>query len=92
MKIVFDENKRILNLQKHGLDFCDVEVEFFEHALITNAKDGRLLAVGFLVADLIATIFVRLGSQGLSIISMRSASRKERKAYELFQTPRSPHH
>lgn len=84
MQISFDEFKRQLNLTKHGLDFADLDVEYFAEAIVIPAKLGRFMAIGILSNDVIATVFVKLGSQGLSIVSMRPASRKERKAYEQY--------
>jgi uncharacterized DUF497 family protein len=34
MKIVWDEPKRLANLDKHGLDFADLNETFFENALV----------------------------------------------------------
>ena len=48
MKIVWDEPKRLANLEKHGLDFADLNETFFDNAVV---------------------------------ISMRPASRNERKLY-----------
>ena len=86
MQISFDEPKRRQNLEKHGLDFSDLDLDYFADSLIVPAKLGRFMAIGILARDVIATVFVKLGSQGLSIVSMRRASRKERKAYEQYDT------
>ncbi len=40
MIIVWDEPKRLANIDKHGLDFADLSLEFFERALIRPAKRG----------------------------------------------------
>lgn len=82
MQISFDELKRQSNLAKHGLDFKDLDVEYFVNAIIVPAKLFRFMAIGVLSDDVIATVFVKLGTQGLSIVSMRRASRKERKVHE----------
>jgi uncharacterized protein len=42
------------------------------------AKEGRFMAIGVRRNGVIAVVFGRLGSEGISIISMRDASRKER--------------
>lgn len=80
MVIVWDEPKRLANIEKHGLDFADLSLEFFQRALIRPAKRGRLQAVGRLADGTVAVIFVRLGTQGLSIVSMRPANAAERRA------------
>ncbi|MGI6854999.1 BrnT family toxin [Mesorhizobium sp. 1B3] len=80
MKIVWDETKRQTNQTKHGLDFADLDVDFFMNATIYPAKEGRTLALGEFRGEIIlAVIFAPLGSEAISIISMRHASRKERR-------------
>jgi len=34
MRIVWDEPKRLANLDKHGLDFADLNETFFDSALV----------------------------------------------------------
>ncbi len=92
MQISFDESKRLQNLAKHGLDFADLDVDYFLGAIVVPAKLGRFIAIGVLSRDVIATVFAKLGSQGLSIVSMRRASRKERKAYEHYETQTAQTH
>ena len=82
MKILWDEPKRLKNIEKHGLDFRRLDIDFFSDALIVEAKQDRLKAVGILSDDVIAVIFVALGLEGISLISLRPASRKERNLYE----------
>ncbi|MEO8667260.1 MAG: BrnT family toxin [Bauldia sp.] len=80
MRIVWDEPKRLANIEKHGLDFAELSVEFFEAATIYPAKAGRLMALAALNGrPVIAVVFLPLGTEGISIISMRTASLKERK-------------
>ena len=79
MKIVWDEPKRRQNIAKHGLDFASLTLEFFETASIDVARQNRFLAVGELDGvAIVAVIFRPLGSEALSVISMRRASRSER--------------
>lgn len=80
MNIVWDEPKRLANIDKHGLDFADLSLEFFQRALIRPAKRGRLQAVGRLADGTVAVIFVRLGAEGLFVVSMRPANAPERRA------------
>ncbi|WP_438751907.1 BrnT family toxin [Pararhizobium sp. O133] len=81
MKIVYDENKRILNLRKHGLDFAALRPEFFAAGIVVLAKLNRLKAIGPFDGETVSVVFFQLGSEGLSVISMRPASRTERKLY-----------
>lgn len=79
MKIIFDEAKRQSNIGKHGLDFADLTLEFFLGARIYSAKQGRSIAVGELEGRIVvAAVFKPLGSEALSVISLRPASQKER--------------
>ena len=81
MKIMWDEPKRETNIAKHGMDFADLTLEFFRDANIASAKSGRFIAVGELGGQpVIAVVFRPLGSEALSVISMRPASNKERKS------------
>ena len=76
--IVWDEPKRQTNLANHGLDFADLEEWFFLEAVTVPAKEGRHMAIGRLGDGTIAVVFALLGTEGVSVISMRPASRKER--------------
>ncbi len=78
MIIVWDEPKRRVNLDKHGIDFADFNEAFFESALIFPAKAGRSIAIGTLNRTVVV-IFARLGTEGVSLISARPASGKERR-------------
>ncbi len=78
--ILWDEAKRISNLNKHGLDFADLTPEFFEGAVVFPSYGSRFVAVGELRGEtIIAVVFLPLGTEALSIVSMRLASRKERR-------------
>lgn len=78
MMIVWDEPKRQSNLAKHGLDFADLDERFFLSSVVIPAKDGRHMAIGRLADGAIAVVFAVLGVEGVSVISMRPASLKER--------------
>jgi uncharacterized DUF497 family protein len=76
--VTWDERKRLSNLAKHGLDFADLTLEFFLGSRVAPGKDGRFKAVGELDGESIVVVFRPLGSEALSVISMRRASKKER--------------
>ncbi|OJT96397.1 MAG: hypothetical protein BGN83_21935 [Rhizobium sp. 63-7] len=78
MRIAWDEHKRLANIEKHGLDFAQLSAEFFLASVTVPAKRGRLKAIGRLPDGAVAVIFVTLGSEALSIISMRPARNDER--------------
>ena len=77
--IVWDEPKRRSNLATRGLDFADLDEAFFLEAVVVPARDGRFMAVGWLGEAVLAVVFAPLGTEGLSVISMRVADRKERE-------------
>ena len=85
MNIKRDERKRIKHLAKHDLDFGDLEIEFFSEALIIDARQPRLKAIGILSDDVVAVIFAALGAEGISLISLRPANRRERNLYAEYQ-------
>ncbi len=82
LMILWDEPKRVKNLAKHGLDFADLREEFFLSAVVIPAKSKRLKAMGRFADGTIAVVFAALGVEGVSVISMRPASRQERMQYE----------
>jgi len=79
MRITWDEQKRLSNKAKHGFDFNDVNAEFLGSCIVYSAQKDRLMAIGNLGGRSITVIFRPLGSEALSLISMRSASLKERE-------------
>ena len=83
MNIVWDKPKRLANLEKHGLDFADLNETFFDNAVVipSRNKSKRWIAVGVSIRGVVVVVFARLGREGISIISMRPASRNERKLY-----------
>lgn len=78
LMIVWDDLKRQSNLAKHGLDFADLDEDYFLHSMVVPAKRGRQMAIGRLADGATAVVFTVLGTEGVSVISMRPASLKER--------------
>ncbi len=79
MLIIWDEPKRLANLDKHGLDFADLTLDYFLASRVIPARGNRFQAIGELANATISVVFVALGSEAISVISMRSASAKERR-------------
>ena len=69
MKIVWDEPKRLTNLAKHGLDFADLGADFFSEAALAPSGPKPFCCNWRMCR----------GAEAVSVISMRPASRKERK-------------
>lgn len=89
MKIVWDEPKRLANLDKHGLDFAEFERSFGFDAFKAyrtrpSGRGGtRYLVIGSWKRNfVVAAVVAPLGAEALSIVSLRHASQKERQAYE----------
>jgi uncharacterized DUF497 family protein len=76
MRIVRDERKSLANIQRHGLDFAELDGFDWRAATIRPAKARRLMAIGGFDSRMIV-----LGSEAYSIISMRPASAKERSLH-----------
>ncbi len=86
MKIVWDERKRLTNIEKHGLDFAmlyDFDWAEAKVAIAYRSKYGhtRWKATSLLYGQIVSVIFAPLGSEAISAISFRIASDKERREY-----------
>jgi len=81
LRVVWDEPKRETTLAERSLDFASLKLAVFEHARIEPARDGRAKAIGLLDGHCFVVIFKLLGREALSVISMRSASKKEKTQY-----------
>lgn len=89
MQITWDEPKRLANLVKHGLDFAAFETAFdFDRFGILPANPGRdgrprMMFVGEWNGEIVvAAVVSPLGSEALSLVSLRHASKKERETYD----------
>jgi uncharacterized DUF497 family protein len=81
MKIVWDEPKRLANLEKHSLDFRDLTEAFFADALIIPSRNKRWRGIGPNADGVICVVFARYGREAVSVISMRPARADERRLY-----------
>jgi hypothetical protein len=91
MRIVWDEPKRQANMATHGLDLADAESFDWDTAIVVpghTSREGRLRfrAIGWLRRELVALVFSPLGAEAISVISLRRASRTERKLHEKANT------
>ncbi|WP_298965063.1 BrnT family toxin [uncultured Methylobacterium sp.] len=84
MRIVWDEPKRVANLDKHGLDFADFEAGFdFDTAIRLQTRPSRtgrarFKLIGWLDGQLVVVaILSPLGSEALSLLSLRRAGQKD---------------
>jgi len=79
MRILWDEPKRLNNIAKHGLDFADLDLSFFLDGYAQPARGRRIKVVGRFRDQAIAVVIMPVGSEAISIVSMRRASRAERR-------------
>lgn len=83
--IVWDKRKRASNLVKHGLDFADAWLVYDNPAKVTfestRAEETRLLDLAPVDQLLLVFIYVERGAR-IRAISLRRASRAERRIYE----------
>lgn len=92
MLVVWDEPKRALNLESHGFDFADARDRFdWDRALVVPSRPGRdgrarFKALGDLDGRLVSLVFSFLGQEAIAAISLRPASRKERREYDESHT------
>nr|WP_249141557.1 BrnT family toxin [Bradyrhizobium diazoefficiens] len=64
------------------MDFADLNESFFDNALVLSTYGNRWRAIGINIRGVISVIFTTRGTEGVSVISMRPASKKERELYE----------
>jgi uncharacterized DUF497 family protein len=90
-RLTWDEAKRRSNLQKHGLDFASLAEFDAANAMFgedmrgeTDARfvypERRFFAVGLLRKQIVQVVYAMRGG-GWHVISLRPASRKERRLW-----------
>ena len=88
MLLEWDENKNRENLQKHGFDFAGAWQLFENHLLVKPDirkayGEDRWIGIGSMNNEIIVVfVFTKRNNEITRIISMRKASKKERKNYE----------
>ena len=83
----WDEAKNRANLRKHGLDFADAEEMFrggflYEPDTREDYGEKRWTGLGMIRGRIAHVVFVERGTETIRVISLRKASRRERKEYE----------
>jgi uncharacterized DUF497 family protein len=83
----WDEEKRRINITKHGLDFADAW-EVFEGPMLTGLDEredygeDRWIGIGLLRGLIVVTVFVEPSADTIRLISLRKALKHERNNYE----------
>jgi uncharacterized DUF497 family protein len=87
MNFEWDEAKNRANIQKHGLDLADAE-EMFRGTLVLDPDtreeygEKRWIGLGTIGGRTTYVVFTERSPETIRIISLRKASRRERKEYE----------
>ena len=87
MRFRYDPTKAAANVKKHGVSFSDAEGVFTDPLAVTiedpdSRGERRYVAIGSgNLGDLLVVIYAE-DAGGYRLISVRRATRKERKAYE----------
>ena len=87
MKYEWDEKKNKINIQKHGINFTDVQ-EMFDHPMLTaidirrDYGEDRWVGIGILKNIIAVVIFTEVDDSTIRIISVRKATKNERKKFE----------
>ena len=85
MSLEWDQNKNIINIKKHGIDFYDAD-KIFKNPILTKIderidyKEKRWIGIGRLEKVTVVLIFTKRGKK-IRIISIRKANKIERRIY-----------
>ncbi|CAN5604504.1 BrnT family toxin [soil metagenome] len=85
MRFEWDEQKRLINLEKHGIDFADVW-RVFENETYTKFDDRfnygeiRFLSLGLLSGEIVSVSHIET-DEIIRIISARKAEKDEQETY-----------
>lgn len=83
--ITWDEDKRLKNIARHGIDFVDAEI-IFDYPMLTREDDRerygeqRLQSLALLEGRVVFVVWTERES-GAHIISIRKAEKHEQKIY-----------
>jgi hypothetical protein len=82
MRVEWDEEKRLANLEKHGLDFADAKLVFSgpTYEVADDREDygePRMFALGILKGQVVAMVYTPREIDLYRIISLRLATKKE---------------
>ncbi|KHD05857.1 hypothetical protein PN36_17825 [Candidatus Thiomargarita nelsonii] len=85
MYFEWDENKRQINLQKHGIDFIGVEEVFDGDTVTLEDKrlyygEQRFVTLGMKLGRVVAVVYTERGD-AIRIISIRKATKYEQRTY-----------
>ena len=85
MALEWDNNKNIINIEKHWIDFFNAD-KIFQNPIITKIDDRadyqekRWIGIGKLEQIIVVLVYTKRG-KNIRIISIRKANKIERKIY-----------
>jgi len=86
LKFEWDNNKLLLNIRKHNVDFADAVFVFSDELAITIPDDypfeERFITIGTDAFGRLLVVVYTWREERIRIISARKATRLERKQYE----------
>ena len=90
MKLDWDETKRQTTLRTRGLDFADVDQIEWDTAIVLDDDrrdygERRQVCMGLLHGQLVVVAYT-FRDDALRVISMRRASRRERRIHDRYCT------
>ena len=88
MDFVWDENKNLNNIKKHGIDFSDA-IQLFQYPLLTcidrrkDYKEERWVGIGILKGIIAVIVYTEDDNKDvIRIISVRKATKNESKRFK----------
>jgi uncharacterized DUF497 family protein len=87
MRYEWDDQKRLSNLQKHGIEFADAVSVLDDTAALTRqdteSEEVRFVTLGTdAIGRLLVVVYTYRGEDVIRLISARRATRPERASYE----------
>ena len=88
MDFEWDDQKDEINLRKHGVTFAEAATVFDDPLAITffdpdhSQEESRFLTIGMSIDGRVLTLSHTDRGENIRIISVRAATRFERKGYE----------
>ena len=89
MKFEWDENKRQSNLRKHGIDFQEA-YEIFNNPMLRRIDnrfdygEDRWTVLGMTHKCVVLFVYTELDEETIKLISIRKATKNEKKTYEKY--------
>lgn len=86
MRFEWDNEKNLINIRKHGIDFNDVP-GMFEHPVVSLRDDRvsygeeRWISLGLIASFVGVVVYTERRGNAIRIISARKATREEAKRY-----------